>query len=130
MGLVEKSEVTAFLDKYYEEHPLDNSFEGIIARRSGLKKETVAQVLDYFDVVNFTANYNPSAPGPATGFSSNLRANIYIEQDSHAEQIVAVNEPGKKTIIGVAKRQHYKNRAHRRGPLTELRNYQVVANNP
>lgn len=35
-GLVEKNAVTAFLDKYYEEHPLDNSPEGILARYSGM----------------------------------------------------------------------------------------------
>lgn len=60
MGLTEKSAVTAFLDKYYEEHPLDNSYEGILARRSGLTKENVVALLDYAEDLVFLANYNPT----------------------------------------------------------------------
>ena len=60
MGLTEKSAVTAFLDKYYEEHPLDNSYEGILARRSGLTKENVVALLDYAEDLVFLANYNPA----------------------------------------------------------------------
>lgn len=60
MGVIEKSAVTAYLEKYYEENPLDDSYEGMLARYSGLDKETVADVLDvvaYFDYIN---NYNPA----------------------------------------------------------------------
>ena len=46
MGLIEKSSVTAYLEEYYEKHPLDNSYEGILARRSGLTKEQVVAYLD------------------------------------------------------------------------------------
>lgn len=60
MGLVEKSSVTAFLDGYYEKHPLDNSYEGILARRSGLTKYTVIALLDYADQIIFLANYDPT----------------------------------------------------------------------
>lgn len=60
MGLVEKSAVTAYLDDYYEKHPLDNSYEGILARYSGLEKDTVVAVLDMLDYYNFVANYDSS----------------------------------------------------------------------
>ena len=59
MGLTEKSSVSAFLDKYYEKHPLDNSYEGILARRSGLTKDIVT-LLDYAEDLVFLANYNPA----------------------------------------------------------------------
>lgn len=59
MGLVEKSSVTAYLEEYYEKHPLDNSYEGILARRSGLTKENVVALLDYAEDLVFLANYNP-----------------------------------------------------------------------
>ena len=52
--------VTAFLDGYYEKHPLDNSYEGILARRSGLTKDTVIALLDYADQIIFLANYDPT----------------------------------------------------------------------
>lgn len=59
MGLVEKSSVTAYLEEYYEKHPLDNSYEGILARRSGLTKENVVALLDHAEDLVFLANYNP-----------------------------------------------------------------------
>lgn len=55
-----KSAVTAFLDEYYEEHPLDNSYEGILARYSGLTKDDVIALLDYIDYSVYVANYDPS----------------------------------------------------------------------
>ena len=64
MGLIGdgsgQSAVTAFLDKYYEEHPLDNSYEGILARYSGLTKETVIALLDKIDYYTYIANYDAS----------------------------------------------------------------------
>lgn len=59
-GLIEKSAVAVYLDKYYEEHPKDNSYEGILARRSGLTKDTVIALLDYADQITFLANYDPT----------------------------------------------------------------------
>ena len=60
MGLIEKSAVTAYLEDYYKEHPLDNSREGILARYSGLDKETVVALLDVIEYYNFVANYDAS----------------------------------------------------------------------
>ena len=45
MGLIEKSSVTAYLEEYYEKHPLDNSYEGILARRSGLTKDVIQSAI-------------------------------------------------------------------------------------
>ena len=58
MGLVEKSSVTAYLEEYYEKHPLDNSYEVVLARRSGLTKENVIALLNYAEDLVFLANYN------------------------------------------------------------------------
>ena len=65
MGLIGKngdgrSAVAAFLDDYYEEHPLDNSYEGILARYSGLTKDTVVAILDLIDYYNYIAEYDAS----------------------------------------------------------------------
>ena len=67
MGLVEKSAVSAFLDDYYKEHPIDNSYEGILARRSGLTKENVIATLQIMEGMQFIADYEPKdlAPYPA-----------------------------------------------------------------
>lgn len=60
MGIIDKSAVTAFLDDYYNENPLDNSYEGILARYSGLPKEDIVSLLEIFDYYNYLANYDPS----------------------------------------------------------------------
>ncbi len=59
-GLIDESAVSVYLDKYYEKNPLDNSYEGILARKSGLDKETVVAVLDLIDYGEYIANYDPS----------------------------------------------------------------------
>ena len=64
MGLVEKSSVTAYLEEYYEKHPLDNSYGGVLARRSGLTKENVIALLNYAEDLVFLANYNSANYNP------------------------------------------------------------------
>ena len=64
-GIIEKSAVTTFLAEYYEEHPLDNSYEGILARYSGLTKDNVVAVLDFFEVQEWLANYDPTDFAPS-----------------------------------------------------------------
>jgi len=60
MGLVDKSAVTAYLEKYYEENPIDDSYEGMLARYSGMDKETVTDLLDVIAYYNYVAEYNPA----------------------------------------------------------------------
>ncbi|MBR2994342.1 hypothetical protein IKF32_00255, partial [Candidatus Saccharibacteria bacterium] len=81
MGLVEKSAVAVFLDEYYEKNPLDNSYEGILARWSGLEKEDVIALLDIIDYGVYLANYDPT-----TRYSFNdgldIEKPVFFEQDS------------------------------------------------
>ena len=51
--------MSVLLEKYYEENPLDNSFEGILARYSGMTKDDVIATLDLIDGLNYIANYHP-----------------------------------------------------------------------
>lgn len=85
-----KSAVSVFLDEYYEENPLDNSYEGILARYSGLTKDTVVALLDFVDCSNYIAEYDaseryafgaPVVKEPAEELnleSENLMAGAYI----------------------------------------------------
>ncbi|MCL1839766.1 hypothetical protein FWF89_02070 [Candidatus Saccharibacteria bacterium] len=68
IGLVEKSAVTAFLDDYYAEHPLDQSYEGILARKTGLTKETVIATFEQLEYFNFIANYDPTELYPMPNY--------------------------------------------------------------
>ena len=59
MGVIEKSAVTAYLDEYYEKNPLDNSYEGMLARYSGLDKDTVVALLNLVEYGTYIADYHP-----------------------------------------------------------------------
>ena len=54
------SEVTAYLRNYYNENPLDQSFEGTLARFSGQTKEKVGGVLAWINYMDFLSEYDPS----------------------------------------------------------------------
>ncbi|MBQ9403002.1 hypothetical protein IJU22_00280 [Candidatus Saccharibacteria bacterium] len=58
IGKIQKSSAYEKVAEYYEENPLDNSYEGILARFSGLKKDTVVAVLNLVNYSEFLANYD------------------------------------------------------------------------
>lgn len=60
IGKINTATTTVAVQNYYEENPLDNSYEGIIARRSGLSKQDVIAVLNLIDHIEFLANYDPN----------------------------------------------------------------------
>lgn len=60
MGLIEKSAVAEYLEEYYEKNPVDNSYEGILARYSGMEKETVSDLLDVIAYYEYVNEYDPS----------------------------------------------------------------------
>ena len=57
MGLIDESAVTAFMEKHEQKHPTDNSYEGVIARYSGLPKQEVENVLGLIEYHNYVAEY-------------------------------------------------------------------------
>ena len=77
-GLIEKSAVTAYLEDYYAEHPLDNSYEGIIARYSGMTKEEVTDTIALAEYIDWLASYDPTdlSPMPAEHVNISLAEQI------------------------------------------------------
>lgn len=59
-GQTKDNPVVAYLNDYYDEHPLDNSYEGILARYSGMTKDDVIATLELIDGLTYLANYHPS----------------------------------------------------------------------
>lgn len=55
-----KSTVTAYLEEYYEENPVDDSFEGQLARFSGMSKEKVEDTLALIEYYQFLDEYDAS----------------------------------------------------------------------
>lgn len=88
MGLIEESAVTAFLDDYYEKNPLDNSYEGILARWSGLEKDDVIALLDIIEYGNYLANYDPTTRYQFSDeLSLDVEKTIIFEQDDEKNEV-------------------------------------------
>ncbi len=54
------SSTDSYLAEYYKENPLDESFEGTLARYSGLTKDNVIAMLDLIEVQTWIADYEPA----------------------------------------------------------------------
>jgi len=78
------STVTLRMREYYQENPLDDSYEGILARYSGLPKDTVVAVLDYAKYWNYIANYDASSRKDFTAPEIEEPDTIYIDGDREA----------------------------------------------
>lgn len=52
--------VTAFENDYEKEHPIDNSFQGTLARISGMTKNDIAFLMEFTRYSNELAQYDPS----------------------------------------------------------------------
>ena len=91
MGLVEKSSVTAYLEEYYEKHPLDNSYEGVLARRSGLTKDQVIAYLDKLEYLAKIAEYDPTGKAPILKDNARGDHQFRIESKNNEEYLLGVN---------------------------------------
>ncbi len=63
-GVVNQSGVAKTALRYYDENPMDNTYEGKIARLSGMSREQVVAVLDLFDYVAWLNQYDATALYP------------------------------------------------------------------
>lgn len=102
MGLVEKSSVTAFLEDYYEKHPLDNSLEGVLARKTGFTKENVIAAVDTINYLTFIANYEPDGYYPLnyqTPEEDEVRIENkgYVDYENYISQSEIINFDTKRT---------------------------------
>ena len=79
-GVYNDNQVTAYMNDYYEKHPLDQSTEGIIARYSGLSKDEVVANLQVINTYSFVAQYEPKGLGPVVVEDVDNR--VYIENNS------------------------------------------------
>ena len=102
MGLIEKSSVTAFLEDYYEKHPLDNSFEGVLARKTGLTKENVIATVDTINYLTFIADYNPDGFYPLNYQTPeedevHIEDKGYVDYENYISQSEIINIDTKRT---------------------------------
>lgn len=92
MGLIEKSSVTAYLEEYYEKHPLDNSYEDILARRSGLTKDQVIAYLDKLDYLAKIVDYDPTNKAPILKQEAQKPYRFHVDSEDNTEYTLGVND--------------------------------------
>lgn len=63
-GVLGISGITTAMTDYYTENPLDQSYEGRIARFAGLSKDEVVEIIALLNYVEWLAEYDPSDLGP------------------------------------------------------------------
>lgn len=91
-GIVQKSAVAVFLEEEEKENPVDNSYEGILARYSGLTKDDVIAVLDIIDYFDYIANYDPTE---RYAFGQEIRPDdadeLKFDNDQNVAYVVLLN---------------------------------------
>lgn len=87
IGAISTNPVTAYLNEYYEENPLDNSYEGILARYSGMTKDDVIATLELIDGLEYLANYHPE---DRLAFGRAEPKEIHFEATDSSESVLAL----------------------------------------
>ena len=101
-GTISDNAVTAYLNDYYEEHPLDHSYEGILARYSGMTKDDVIATLYLIDGLNYIANYHPEEryafieSAPATAIQFEATEEVLIAEEP---KYIVYNTLRNKTVL-------------------------------
>ncbi len=80
-GLIEESPVSKLIAEYYEEHPIDYSYEGMLARYSGLTKDNVIATLNVIKLAEFAFEYNPVAMYPTPRIENDDESMIELDID-------------------------------------------------
>lgn len=76
---------------YYKAHPKDNSYTGILARRSGMLKEDVIAGIKAMNYLAYLANYDPS--GRYAFAEEEPEAEVTFEEEAHNEYVSFAPEP-------------------------------------
>ena len=104
MNIIENDAVSAALEKYYEEHPLDNSLEGVLARKTGMTKEKVIGVLSYMKLASFMDNYEPAEYAPYIAIEKEQeKISIDDDEDTNLQYQYATGD----RMVFVVRKEYY-----------------------
>lgn len=90
-GLTDQDLISSYVKEYYEENPIDLSFEGLLAHFSGFTKDMVIATINQMESLNFLAQYDPNGYGPL--FYEEPDREYQVEEDNTIEQhyVIASN---------------------------------------
>ena len=89
MGITKKSSLALYIEDKLEKNPLDDSFEGVLARYSGMSKDDVELAIGFIYGIEHIANYDPSTRYAFVPKNEEKLDVLYEETDS--EVILAQN---------------------------------------
>ena len=96
MGIIEHNSTVSFLEEYYKENPLDNSFEGRVARFSGMTKEEVEDTLALIEYYQFLNEYDASTRyafgRPRVEIEKELKFDNENENEIANQRLVLLNQ--------------------------------------
>ena len=111
-GIISKSAADIVMDNQLAMQPLDNSYEGILARYSGMTKETVVATLDHIEYLKYIAKYDPTTRSAPINYPAS--AISYVKSDkSQNHELTGENtlahaiENTKTTPISLTKKTRY-----------------------
>ena len=87
-GIINESPIDAYVDKYFEEHPLDNSLNGIVARKLGITTEQLEVALGQIEGLYIALNYDWHGRGPIVQ-EEVKHEKIQIENDGKVTYVIA-----------------------------------------
>ena len=83
--------IIPFIVQNADKHPLDNSYEGVLARRSGLTKDQVIAYLDKLDYLAKVVDYDPTNKAPILKQEAQTLYRFHVNSEDNAEYILGVN---------------------------------------
>lgn len=98
MGLISETAAEIFLEEWYKDHPLDESLEGVIARRTGMRKDDVIALLDTLEEAYEIANYDPTDLGPINNTKEDAPAFAGAPEDKPMMSTFIAIEVGRQDI--------------------------------
>lgn len=111
-GIISKSAADIVMDDQLAMQPLDNSYEGILARYSGMTKEAVVATLDHIEYLKYIAKYDPTTRSAPINYPAS--AISYVKSDkSQNHELTGENtlahaiENTKTTPISLTKKTRY-----------------------
>lgn len=73
-------------ERYLEQHPLDDSPAGVLARYAGIRKEDSELVIAMAEYYNFIQDYDPSTRIAMDGDTSIIKTSTDIAAEAHSDQ--------------------------------------------
>ena len=111
-GIISKSAADLVMDNQLAMQPLDNSYEGVLARYSGMNKSAVLATLNYIEYQKFIAKYHPTDSPAPTKYPESPISYVNSRKSQNHElteenTLVHILKNAKTTLLPLTKKTRY-----------------------